>query len=229
MRIVAPEGAPPLSATPPPLRSEWPFPLQRIIIIITFAQPQLYSQNCRGTLGRGGGEFEDFRGEEETYIASWSCFCIETQAEGRRAGGQEEYTTDDDDDRTKGVQAATLFKVFTCRPRPSRQRDPVAFPSAAADVGSGRRKGCTGHDVAVHWDSVSPRNRDSLNSTQLSRNYTHRFLCTTLDSFDGHFFSARLWLSHRTLHKLFTHNVFTRHGCRPGAYTKRSERPFNLG
>lgn len=85
MRIVAPEGAPPLSATPPPFRSEWPFPLQRIIIIITFAQPQLYSQNCRGTLGREG-EFEDFRGEEETYIASWSCFCIESKAEGKAGG-----------------------------------------------------------------------------------------------------------------------------------------------
>lgn len=39
------------------------------------------------------------------------------------------------------------FKVFTCRPRPShsRQGDPVAFPSAPADIGSGRRKRSTGH------------------------------------------------------------------------------------
>lgn len=111
-------------------------------------------------------------------------FVLNQKQKARQAGGQEEYTTDDDDDRTKGVQAATLFKVFTCRPRPSRQRDPVAFPSAAADVGSGRRKGCTGH-VAVHWDSVGPRNRDSLNSTlpelhtPISLHFT-RFLRRTL-------------------------------------------------
>lgn len=45
--------------------------------------------------------------------------------------------------------------IFTCRPRTphSRQGDSVAFPSGAPDVGSGRRKGRTGHDS--HWVGYS--------------------------------------------------------------------------
>lgn len=124
------------------------------------------------------------------------------------------------------------FKVFTCRPRPShsRQGDPVAFPSAPADIGSGRRKRSTGHGGCALL-GVRTRNTGLVlglghffHTLFTLRMYIQVYLLdgrTTL--FVGQYLHNA---SH--LHKLFTHNACSGHSSRPRPTRRPGIGPLNM-